>query len=135
MSTTPRALGAIVLVGSSLSSCSGTPSAVLPMSGKWQWANINPSHPQSLDQDNAICVGEADAIQARINHCSSTAPSDCEKMPSNIDPAMCEYANTTTNSICSVERILLPKQEIVGGCLGALGWKQKWIKSVSLHSM
>ncbi len=125
----PRSLAALALVGLALTSCSGTPSATLPMSGRWQWANTIASYPQSLDQDKATCSREADAIQLRVSLCSSLLPSDCERVSDNVTKAMCQYSNATTKNMCSVGRMEIPKQEIVDGCVAARGWKQVWIKN------
>lgn len=122
-------LAALAFVGLAAASCSGTPSATLPMSGHWQWANANTLHPRSLDQDKVTCFKEAEAIQLRISQCSSPPPSDCNKLEDNVNKAMCQYSNATTKRMCSVGRLEIPKQEIMDGCIAARGWKQVWIKN------
>lgn len=117
------------LVTAMLPSCSGTPSATLPMSGQWQWVNTNVSYAQSLDQDKATCSAEADAIQSRLSQCNIAPPTDCEKLTDSVSKAMCQYSNSTTKNLCSVGRMAIPKQEIVDGCIAARGWKQVWVKA------
>ena len=129
MMATPRNLAALTLAGLALTSCSGTPSATLPMPGRWQWANVNASYRQSLDQDKVTCSREADAIRSRLSQCNASPPSDCEKITDNVAKAMCQYSNSTTKNLCSIGRMEIPKQEIVDGCIAARGWKQVWIKN------
>ena len=125
----PRSLAVLAFVGIAMASCSGAPSATLPMSGRWQWANTNTSCPRSLNQDKVTCSKEAEVIQLRISQCISHPPSDCDGHEGNVNKAMCEYSNTTTKNMCSVGRMEIPKQEIVDGCIAAHGWKQVWIKN------
>jgi len=122
----------IVLVGAAafgLASCSGTPSATLPISGQWQSVNVNAAYDNTLDEDKAMCSGEADSILSRINQCNSAPPSDCDKLTDSVARAMCQYSNSTTKNMCSVARMEIPKQEIVDGCIIARGWNQVWMKA------
>lgn len=114
-----------------LASCSGTPSATLPMSGQWQWVNTNASYALSIEQDRATCSAEADAIRSRLSQCNVAAPTDCEKIADTVAKAMCQYSNSTTKNMCSVGRMAIPKQEIVDGCITARGWRQVWVKASS----
>ena len=126
-----RAIASLALFALAVAGCSGTPSATLPMSGQWQWVNINASYSQSLNQDRATCSAEADAVQSRLSQCNVAAPTDCEKLPDNVAKAMCQYSNSTTQNMCSVGRMAIPKQEIVDGCIAARGWRQVWVKASS----
>lgn len=117
------------LVALTLASCSGTPSATLPLSGHWQWVNVDTAYVQSLEQDKATCSAEADAIQSRLIQCNATPPSDCDNLTDNVTKAMCQYSNSTTKNMCSAGRMAIPKQEIVDGCIAARGWRQVWIKN------
>jgi hypothetical protein len=112
-----------------LTSCASTPSATLPMSGRWQWVNANASDTRSVDEDRATCSAEADAIQSRVGQCNVAPPTDCEKLTDNVAKTMCQYSNSTTKNLCSVGRMAIPKQEIVDGCIAARGWKQVWAKA------
>lgn len=112
-----------------LASCSGTPSATLPMSGQWQWMNANASYALSMEQDRAACAAEADVIRSRLSQCNVAPPTDCEMLSDNVAKAMCQYSNSTTKNMCSVGRMAIPKQEIVDGCIAARGWKQVWVKT------
>jgi hypothetical protein len=128
-----RSFAPLALATFALASCSGsqsgTPSATLPVSGKWQWVNTNASYAQTVEQDKATCSTEADAIQSRLSQCNAAPPSDCEKLADNAAKAMCQYSNSTTKNMCSVGRMAIPKQEIVDGCIAARGWKQVWAKA------
>lgn len=120
----PLAMSALALT-----SCSGTPSATLPMSGQWQWVNTNASYANTLVQDKMACSVEADAIQGRLSQCGTVQPQNCDSLTDNVAKAMCQYSNSTTKNMCSVGRMGIPKQEIVDGCVAARGWKQVWIKT------
>lgn len=112
-----------------LTSCASTPSATLPMSGRWQWVNANASYTRSVDEDRVTCSAEADAVQSRLSKCNVAPPTDCEKLADNVSKAMCQYSNSTIKNFCSVGRMAIPKQEIVDGCISARGWKQVWVKN------
>lgn len=112
-----------------LASCSGTPSATLPMAGSWQWVNTKASYAATLEQDKMTCSAEADSINARLRQCNNVPPQDCGKLIDNTAKAMCQYSNSTTKNMCSVGRMAIPKQEIVDGCIAARGWKQVWVKT------
>lgn len=112
-----------------LASCSGTPSATIPMTGQWQWANNNASYANTVDQDKLACSGEADAIQSRLSQCSTVQPQNCDSLTDSTAKAMCQFSNSTTKNMCSVGRMAIPKQEIVDGCIAAKGWKQVWVKT------
>jgi hypothetical protein len=129
MTTHFRKIATLSVIALTLTSCSGTPSATLPMSGKWQWANTNASYADTLDQDKIACAVEADAIQSRLSQCNTAQPQDCDNIADNTAKAMCQYSNATTKNMCSVGRMAIPKQEIVDGCVAARGWKQVWVKS------
>lgn len=124
-----RAIASLALAALAVVGCSGTPSATLPMSGKWQWVNTNASYAQSLDQDKVTCSAEADAIQSRLSQCNSAPPSDCEKLADTVAKAMCQYSNSTTKNMCSIGRMAIPKQEIIDGCIAARGWRQVWVRA------
>lgn len=113
-----------------LASCAGSPSATLPMTGQWQWANTNISYGNTVDQDKMSCSVEADAIQSRLSQCNTVQPQNCDNLTDNTAKAMCQYSNSTTKNMCSVGRMTIPKQEIVDGCIAARGWKQVWVKPV-----
>ena len=112
-----------------LASCAGSPSATLPMSGKWQWTNMNTSYANTVDQDKMSCSVEADAIQSRLSQCNTVQPQNCDTLTDNTAKAMCQYSNSTTKNICNVGRMNIPKQEIIDGCVSARGWTQAWIKT------
>lgn len=112
-----------------LASCASTPSATLPMSGQWQWANTNFSYTNTVDQDKMSCSVEADAIQSRLSQCNTVQPQNCDSLTDNTAKAMCQYSNSTTKNMCSVGRMAIPKQEIIDGCVAARGWKQVWVKT------
>lgn len=105
------------------------PASKMPFAGGWQWVNTNVSYAKSVDQDKSTCSAEADAIQSRLSQCNVAPPSDCEKLTDNVTKAMCLYSNSTNKNMCSVHRMAIPKQEIVDGCISALGWKQVWVKA------
>lgn len=112
-----------------LASCSGTPSATLPMSGHWQWVNTSAAYTLPLEQDKETCFAEANAIQSRLSQCNTAPPSDCEELPDNAAKAMCQYSNSTTRNMCNAGRMAIPRQEIVDGCIAARGWQQVWVKT------
>lgn len=122
-------IATLALTSLTLASCSGTPSATLPMSGGWQWVNTNASYASTLDQDKLACSVEADAIQGRLNQCGTVQPQNCDNLTDNVAKAMCQFSNSTTKNMCSVGRMAIPKQEIVDGCIAARGWKQVWAKT------
>jgi hypothetical protein len=122
-------LCSLALAALALASCAGTPSATLPMSGNWQWANTNTAYASTIDQDKLACSVEADAIQGRLSQCGTVQPQNCDSLVDNTAKAMCQYSNSTTKNLCSVGRMAIPKQEIVDGCVAARGWKQVWVKA------
>jgi hypothetical protein len=122
-------LVAVATLSLALASCAGTPSATLPTSGSWQWVNTNTSYANTLDQDKLACSAEADAIQSRLSQCGTVQPQNCDSLADNVAKATCQYSNSTTKNICSVGRVMIPKQEIIDGCIGARGWKQVWVKT------
>lgn len=131
MTTRFQKVAMLSVTAIALASCAGSPSAILPMSGKWQWANTNASYANTLEQDKMACSVEADAIQSRLSQCNTIQPQNCDSLADNTAKAMCQYSNSTTKNMCSVGRMAIPKQEIVDGCLAARGWKQVWVKPSS----
>lgn len=122
---------ALLFTTLALASCAGSPSATLPMSGKWQWTNTTASYSKTVDQDKMSCSVEADTIKSRLSQCNTVQPQNCDSLTDNSAKAMCQYSNTTTKNMCSVGRMAIPKQEIVDGCIAARGWKQVWVKNSS----
>ncbi len=122
-------IATLALTTLALASCAGTPSATLPMTGQWQWVNTNTSYANTLDQDKLACSAEADAIQSRLSQCATVQPQNCDSFTDSTAKAMCQYSNSTTKNLCSVGRMVIPKQEIVDGCIAARGWKQVWVKT------
>ena len=129
MSVRMRNLTSSAFVAFALASCSGTPSATLPMSGLWEWGNVDASYVPTLNQDRQVCVAEAEGILSQLRQCATIKPQNCGGLTDNVAKAMCQYANSTTKNMCSVGRITIPKQEIVDGCISARGWKQAWVKT------
>jgi hypothetical protein len=129
MTTRLQKIATIVLSSIALASCSGTPSATLPMSGRWEWVNTNAAYANTLDQDKLACSVEADAIQGRLSQCGTVQPQNCDSLTDNTAKAMCMFSNSTTKNMCSVGRMAIPKQEIVDSCITARGWKQVWVKT------